>query len=305
MFYCIKPKWIGGLLLFAAGNVLTFVALGMAPNSVLSCFNSWNIILTMVIAPWWFNEVVSRRTKYCAAVLVVGCVWVAIAGPKSYRKQQTIDHINKLFGYPAFLVVTACIWTFYLASLLKYREVRLQRDWDIWTVAMVATMASISASYAVLFSKCCSTLVQVSIASGHTQVRGDFFLYGVFAVLCGLSQIHFLNEALKHGESTLVIPGNESLCIAIQIAVGGILFQEYRHFTWQHHLYFWPGVVVVLGAVAVLTKFAHEDKLEQTKLAAEKPNLSSDAGAEPEPETIDKTSNPQEPEAGPAVPLGA
>merc|ERR1719235_2443037 len=87
--YFLNKMWICGFILFGAGNLTTWAALGLAPNSVLSCFNSWNIIFTFTIAPSWFpkcfDKPASSRSKYCAFILVIGCCWVAITGPRSYR----------------------------------------------------------------------------------------------------------------------------------------------------------------------------------------------------------------------------
>lgn len=263
-FYFLRWTWLVGIAYFGVGNFITWAALGMAPNSVLSCFNSWNIIYTLIIAPRWFkNEVISERTKYCAGVLVVGCCWVATAGPKSYRL-QTVEHINSLFGYSAFQVCTVGLVVVYVATLVKYRYMRSQPDWTPITVVQIVASAAISASYAMMFAKCTSSLVQATLVTKHNEIRHQFFLYFCLTLVCGLSQIHFLNESVKHGDASFVVPVYESTAMAIQIVVGGILFHEYEDFSWQHHLCFWPGVLIVLCGIVALTKFAEEDKAEKT-----------------------------------------
>lgn len=261
--YCLNLKWMSGLLLFAAGNFVTWISLGLAPNAVLSCFNSWSIICTLVLAPRWFqHETISRRTWLCAAVLVAGCTWVAIAGPRSYRSEKISD-INKDFTYPAFRWCTLCMVCFFLLALFKYYFVWRQRSWPLVVVAQITAASAICASYATLLSKCTSDLVGSSVRSGINEVHGEFFAYLIGTAVCGVLQIHFLNEGVKRGAVSFVMPFYQSLAIAIQIVAGGMLFQEYAGFTWQHHLYFWPGVVVVLVGVAALTKFATEDQNEQ------------------------------------------
>lgn len=262
--YCCNCRWIGGLLLLLAGNAITWVALGLAPNSVLCCFNSFNIILTMVIAPTWFGEVVSPRTKWCAGALVIGCCWVAVTGPRSYRL-QTVDHINELFGFPAFKVCAVCIATFFLASLVRYLHVRTKKDWEPTTVWQILSMSSISASCAVMFSKCTSALVQASVVTQQSQMKDQFFMYLAFSLVCGLSQLHFVNEGLKHAEASFCIPIYESMSMALQIVVGGMLFQEYHSFSWGQHLSFWPGVCMVVCGVFFLVKFADNDRVSSGK----------------------------------------
>eukprot|EP00930_Biecheleria_cincta_P097672 TRINITY_DN89377_c0_g1_i1.p1 TRINITY_DN89377_c0_g1~~TRINITY_DN89377_c0_g1_i1.p1 ORF type:complete len:397 (-),score=25.37 TRINITY_DN89377_c0_g1_i1:304-1494(-) len=261
--YCLNLKWVSGLLLFAVGNLVTWISLGMAPNAVLSCFNSWSIICTLVLAPRWFqHEVISSRTWLCAAVLVAGCTWVAIAGPRSYRS-DTITDINKGFKQPAFLWCTACIGCFFALALFKYYREWQQKSWQLLTVAQITAASAICASYAMLLSKCSSVLMQSSLQTSHNEMHDEFFAYLTGTIVCGALQIHFLNEGVKRGAASFIMPFYQSLAIAIQIVAGGMLFQEYAGFTWQQHLYFWPGVAVVLVGVVALTKFAAEDQTEQ------------------------------------------
>lgn len=265
-FYFLNRMWIGGFLLFAAGNMITWISLSMAPNSVLSCFNSWNIIFTLVFAPSLFPSCfpheITRRTKFVAAMLVLGCCWVAIAGPRSYRL-RTIGSLNLLFSYPAFQVCSATLGIVYIASVLRYSSVLWKvADWDTFSVAQIAGIGAISAAYAVIFSKCTSTLVSVSISSGVSQIKNTFFVYAILTFVCGLSQIHFLNVALKKGLPAFVVPCYETSAMALQIVVGGMLFQEYAQFSLFRHLVFWPGVLTVVVGVLLLCKFAEEDRAE-------------------------------------------
>lgn len=270
MFYFLDRMWIGGFALFVTGNLICWMALGMAPNSVLSCFNSWNVIFTFLIAPRWFpkcfTKAISSKSMYCAAFLVVGCCWVAVAGPRSYRL-RTVEHLRLLFTYPAFHWCCVVVGIAYVASLARYclHLVRV-KNWDPLATAQISGVASTSAAYAVIFSKCTSSLVQTSFASHHNEVKQDFFIYLVLTAIFGALQIHFLNVALHHGEAAFVVPIYESSSMAMQIVVGGMLFQEYAHFTFAQHMVFWPGVVVVLIAVVALCRFAMDENEQEEKL---------------------------------------
>lgn len=261
-FYCFDRQWLFGLMLFGLGNLLTWIALGMAPNSVLSCFMSWNIICSLVLAPRFFeNDFVSMRTWKCAGLLVISCCWVAIVGPRSYRL-DSIGDLGELFSYPAFHWASACLVGISLTSLLRYLHVRHDPDWHPMTVAQVVSIAAVAASYSVIFSKCTSSLTHASLASEANYFSPLFFTLVVLTVLCSFFQIHFLNEGVKHGPVSYVVPFYQSAAMGIQIVVGGILFQEYVHFTLQHHLLFWPGVTMVFVGMISLTISAGEDQAQ-------------------------------------------
>mmetsp|Transcript_90006 Transcript_90006/g.263100 ORF Transcript_90006/g.263100 Transcript_90006/m.263100 type:complete len:455 (-) Transcript_90006:3-1367(-) len=260
--YLFHWRWILGLAIFAAGNAVTWVALGMGPNSVLACFNSWNIIFSMVVAPMFFGERVPREAKLSAVLLIGGCIWVTIAGPRSYRL-HTVDSINMLFArFPFTLCCVAC-FTILVAAKIKHWFWQGTRVWSAATSVQITSMASIFACYAVLFSKCTSMLVQSSVATNVSQVGyWQFYLWAGATVVCGICQVYFLNESLRHGFASFVIPAYESMGMALQIVVGGIFFREYRNYTLKMHLTFWPGVALVLSGLVFLTRSVAHDQLD-------------------------------------------
>lgn len=261
--YLFNWRWILGLAVFAAGNAVTWVALGMGPNSVLACFNSWNIIFSMVIAPMWFGEHVPLCSKFSAVVLIGGCIWVTIAGPRSYRL-QTIDSINMLFARFPFTLCCIICFTILVAAKVKHWFWQQERVWTASASVQITSMASIFACYAVLFSKCTSMLVQSSLVSNVSQVGyWQFYLWSGATVVCGICQIYFLNESLRHGLASFVIPAYESMGMALQIIVGGIFFREYRRFTLAEHLSFWPGVLLVLSGLIFLTRSVAAEQAEE------------------------------------------
>jgi len=190
---CFNWRWMFGMLLFAIGNGVTWLALGMAPNSVLACFNSWNIIFTMVVAPAVFGEAISRSVKYFAVLLIVGCIWVVCAGPRSYRL-RSFDTINLLFAERPFEAITIACGTVVVASLLANIFSKSCDTNARWNTLRVTALAAIFACYSVLFSKCTSMVMAAAdyqiVATG---VHHQFFLWLGMTPLCASLQIHFLN----------------------------------------------------------------------------------------------------------------
>merc|ERR1719261_1066803 len=90
--YFLQPRWLLGGLIWIVGNLVCWVALGLAPQSILAAINCWNIIITLVIAPWFLGEPVSTRTASSAVLLAFGTGWVVAFGPKAYQ-QHTVHLI--------------------------------------------------------------------------------------------------------------------------------------------------------------------------------------------------------------------
>mmetsp|Transcript_6498 Transcript_6498/g.13397 ORF Transcript_6498/g.13397 Transcript_6498/m.13397 type:complete len:424 (-) Transcript_6498:108-1379(-) len=267
--YCFSWRWIMGLSLFIAGNLVSWVSLGMGPNSVLACFNSWNIILAMVVAPMWFGETVTLHAKISAGILIAGCIWVTITGPRSYR-MHSVESLSVYFHNLEFDI--CCIVLAVLLLTGKFNHWRMQHRGGPWTllgITQVTIMAAICACYAVLFSKCTSMVVNsgvnrsISQQSSVTEMLGNnlahwqFFVWAGATILCGVGQIHFLNESLRQGAASFVIPFYESSGMALQVAMGGVFFREYHEFTCSQHAKFWPGIAVVLIGLTSLAASAH------------------------------------------------
>lgn len=252
------PSWLDrqfltGLLLYGVGGFLAWIALGIAPNTVLACLNSWSIVVGPIMASTWFGERVSRVAAASALMLVVGCTWVACLGPRSYRL-VTVDEINFLFAQIPFTICCVTCGTVLAAALLNYLWWRTCTPWSPVIVSLVSTAAAIFATYSVLFAKCTSMILQAALVKDDFAFGYQFYLWLAGTCLCGPLGLYFLCEALRHGSASVVIPVYQSLGTVFQLVVGGILFREYADFGLAKHFAFWPGVLLVIVSVVVLTQ---------------------------------------------------
>lgn len=278
--YCLSLRWLFGLAVFIAGNVVSWVSLGMGPASVLSCFDSINIVLAMLLAPSWFGETVSRFAQASAATLIVGCVWVTITGPRSYQ-EHNVKSLSLYFHSVTFEIF--CLVCVVLVLTGKYTHHTMTRPWSLSGIIQVVIMAAIFGSYAVLFSKCTSMVVNSGVTSsigdqsnlgatlGDRVSHWQFFVWAGATVLLGACQIYFLNENLRHSFASFVIPFYESFGLALRVTMGGIFFQEYQEFTFRQHAAFWPGIfVVLLGLIGLASSAPVDEKAQAESLAAMK-----------------------------------
>jgi len=257
------PSWLGwkfmaGLSLYLVGSFLGWIALGIAPNTVLACLNSWNIVMGPILGAMRYGERVSAVAVMSAAMLVVGCVWVACLGPRSYRL-DTVEEINLLFAQFPFTACCITCGTLLGVSLINYCWWRKCTPWSPVIVSMVSTVAAIFATYSVLFAKCTSIIMQDAVSAASFNIEYQFYLWMAGTCLCGPLGLYFLHEALKHGQASFVIPVYQSLSTVFQLVVGGILFREYASFSLAKHLAFWPGVLLVLVSVVAFTRYAEQE----------------------------------------------
>jgi len=116
------------------------------------------------------------------------------------------------------------------------------------------TTTAIFGSYGVLFAKCTSIVVQVAFSTNDFDIQYQFFIWLACSSICGSLNIYFLNKSLASGTVGFVIPVLHALSLVLQLALGGAFFDEYASFSLTKHLEFWPGVLVVLCCIALLSR---------------------------------------------------
>jgi uncharacterized membrane protein len=262
--YWMEARWLMGGLIWLAGNLVCWVALGLAPQSILAAINCWNIVITLVIAPWFLGEPVSMRTAMSALLLAFGTGWVVAFGPKHYQ-QHTVTLIVEAFKKPQSVVAFGITFTFLISMLVV--------GWKRWQSAASQTLSyfqftavsGVFAWYATLLSKSTAKVLVASV-----QLHQPLYLNPTFVALaaafplCAVAQVHFLNMGLKYGDAVMVIPLYEALSMTGQIVIGGLVFNEFAELGPRQQAWFWPGVVLVLLGILSLACEVREGKGSST-----------------------------------------
>jgi hypothetical protein len=250
--YWMESRWLLGGAIWIAGNFICWIALGLAPQTILAAINCWNIVITLVIAPRLLGEPVSKQTTMSAALLAFGTGWVIAFGPKAYQ-MHTTDLILEALKKPQSIIAFAMTSMFLLTmSIVGYTRWQNKVSETLSYFQFTAISATF-AWYATLLSK---STAKVLVAS--MQLQQSLYLNPYFWVLasafpiCAALQVHFLNMGLKNGEAVIVIPMYEALSMTGQIVIGGLVFDEFSGLGPHQHAMFWPGVAIVMLGIASL-----------------------------------------------------
>lgn len=255
--YWMQTRWLLGGLIWLIGNLVCWVALGLAPQSILAAINCWNIVITLVIAPKLLGEPVSTHTAWSALLLAFGTGWVVTCGPKAYQ-QHTVVLILEALKKPQSIVALLMSFVF-LASMSviafnRWRGMASQTLSHLQFTAISATFAW----YATLLSKSTAKVLVASVQLHQSlYLNPAFWLLAALFPLCAAAQVHFLNMGLKTGDAVSVIPMYEALSMTGQIVIGGLVFDEFSELGPRQHAWFWPGVVIVLLGIASLASEVH------------------------------------------------
>jgi len=261
-YYWTEKYWLAGLAVWIVGQVTCYLASGLVSQSLIACFNCWNIVAVFVFAPFCFGEAISKQEIFCAIVIIFGCTWVVLAGPKNYH-QQTVGTIVHAFGTPPFVVIL-CISAVSLAAfaarwLMTFDARQLLPATRQISPIEFAGISAVFAWYTILLTKAVSTLIATSVNVNQFQLaHWEVLVFIPIIVMLGVCQMHFLNMGLKDGDATSVVPTYEAASMAGQIIVCGTFFGEFSNFDLWCHVGFWSGVLVVICGVISLSRAKSE-----------------------------------------------
>jgi len=280
--YWLESRWLLGGLTWVIGNLVCWVALGLAPQTILAAINCWNIVITLAIAPWLLGEPVSKGTALSALLLAVGTGWVVTFGPKVYQ-QHTVVLIVEEVKKPQSMFAFAATFTFLMSmAVVAYHRSRSRLP-PILSCFQFTAVSATFCWYASFLSKSTAKVLVASV-----QLHQSLYLNPVFWILaalfpiCAASQIHFLNMGLKYGDAIVVIPMYEALSMTGQIVVGGLVFDEFSTLGPRQHAWFWPGVAIVLLGIASIAREAWQSEGsvdERIRLVHKQKDAEDDTGS--------------------------
>jgi len=249
-YYFLQPRWILGGIVFALGHIMCWLALGLAPLSILSCLQSWNIVVSMALAPILLNETLPPHAIEYATLLVIGCVVIVFFGPRADNyKFETVESLAAAFIAPTSIVVHIVC----LGSLILSMTTSLLQS-TLWRVERYVLMSATCAWYAALCSKSMSMMLITSVAGDGQVQKLGFWIFALCFALFALGQLHFMNLGLKYGLASAVLPLYEAVSMVGQLFFGGILFREFQNFHGSDELGFASGVLIVIISLGLLIK---------------------------------------------------
>ncbi|KAJ2364863.1 hypothetical protein IW150_006370 [Coemansia sp. RSA 2607] len=116
-----SPTWAVGLVIFILGNVVNFVALQFAPQSLVAPLGAVSLVTNVIVAPLLNKEKISLFDVGGIALIIAGCVIVVVFSgiiQQNYRlcvliqllkAKATVIYLCLIFG--AILAIYIFLWT--------------------------------------------------------------------------------------------------------------------------------------------------------------------------------------------------
>jgi hypothetical protein len=229
--------------------VINFVAVSLAPVSIITPLGSFSIIASAIFGYAFFDEPVTAADVSGISYITFGAILIVVNGP-SNLKDFTVDEFKTIVARPTVAA--------YFASLIIGMVFLgiFARGSLYGTLAL----ASIGAGNTITLSKALSTFVKVSIVGENQLIYGLPYAIALFMALSLVVQVRCLNAALAKHKSYVVNSVYFVMLTALSVLNATIVYGEMIAITKIGALMFAAGSISVANGVHLLAANKEEKK---------------------------------------------
>jgi len=265
--YYRQGWWLLGFAVFILAQVVNLVAMGMAPQVVLSCLGAWSLVFNAIFAWLLLGEDLSITEGVIMAGVVASVVGVIITTPVADGQfRGNLEDMFTSFTSPGFLAMFAVSFLLLLGFFAMACTLPSLKP-IAW-----ATLAAALSGCSVTSFKCLSLLaIDPYPVRPSPWLQPQTYVIVVAAGIVGLCNVHAMNKGLRDGQALIVVPIYYALGMLAQILTGHVVFHELRGFTGALEVVeFWGSCMMVMACIFMLTrlKLAAEQELALTEVAA-------------------------------------
>lgn len=264
--YGRQPKWACGLLMVVAGGLLDFVALGFAPQSLITPVGGFTMVANVFFAHYFLNETFGRSDAAATALIVAGVVQVALFADKS-ETCYTAEELVSFYSRTAFLVYAAVVGVLLVVFLCWVRHIegvlrscgpnsdRYERVRRIHPVLYPA-LSGLFGAQSVLFAKSTIETIKTFVSMNDGRLFTQFRTYftACAMILSVFLQIHWLAKGLERFDAVFVVPIFQCFFITVSIVGGGVYFDEFGDMSAFQFSMFLLGVIITLAGVYLMSR---------------------------------------------------
>lgn len=217
--YLKSPIWWLGISLMVVGEAGNFLAYGFAPASIVSPLGVVALISNCLIAPLLLHEEFRIRDALGVVIAIAGCVTVVLSASGSNPKLSPDDIWDLItqWEFETYLGVTCVLIIILMVASNKFGD---------RTVLIDLGLVGLFGGYTALSTKGVASLLSNTI----WRVFTFSITYLLVAILVGTAilQIKYVNRALQHFNSTIVIP-TQFVLFTISVIVGSaVLYRDFE-----------------------------------------------------------------------------
>ena len=233
-----------GLIVGEVGN---FAAFGFASPTVVSPLGAVAVIANGVLASIVLKEQLRVRNILGMALTIFGSIVVVLNAPPSID-DLSVDDFVTLLSRTTSLVYLAILAA--AVALLKMASPTYGEQYILVDLMLCSTLGSVTVLCSSAFSKFIGQFL-----GGDASLLWDPVCYLVVITMgiTAVSQLHFLNQAMSHFESSHVVPTYYVTFTICSISGGGVVLRDFWRFTLLHALGFCIGCALCFIGVVLIT----------------------------------------------------
>ena len=272
--YVCQPFYLLGVLMIFVGSLGDFVALGMAPQSLVTPVGGMTIVANLFFASMWLRERLGCRDIIGTTLVVAGVVGTAFAADKS-KKEYTLDCLLDLYQRPNMYIYGGSFFGLFLVLYVVQRKLARMRKqceeegelseaycrWIKLHSILPPTLSGLVGAQSILFAKCTMELLKKAF---FFQEYEHFERVATWAIVfamffCVFSQLHWLAVGLHDFDAVLMVPVFQCWLISGAVLGGAVYFEDFKYLPMRNKLIFAGGVGVTIVGVVLLAQRKHTD----------------------------------------------
>jgi drug/metabolite transporter (DMT)-like permease len=217
-----RLPWLIGMACIALCEVINFVAMSLAPVSIITPLGAFSVIASAVFGNLLFSEPVTRTGILGIACITIGTILIVTNGPSSSR-DFTVEQFKDLIARP-YVIAYICG----IAAVMVFLGIFGRNN-----LFGILGLASLGAANSIVISKALSTFVKVSIFEANQLSKLLPYILAVVLVLSLVLQVRMVNRALENHKCyivnslyfvmlTLMTVINATIVYGEMIAVAGV-----------------------------------------------------------------------------------
>jgi hypothetical protein len=274
--YTARPLWWVGMSFILTGSVADFVALTLAPQSVVATLGCLTLVAQVVWAPLILGERLSVRHWIATALIILGVVLAVVYGPHTdghYALPELLGRFSTL-GFAIYVLLAIGV-ALALYGAISYVEGRFDlppkpmlgdyytedgrkagdQRWGRFHRVAYGMLSGVIGAQVVLLGKFIGELIAITI-TGNTATFTTPATYIIIITLAGavVGQIHFMNEGVSRFQSLYVLPTFQASWTLTCVVGGLVVFDEWSSLSKSvtRQVVFPLGIFITLFAVYYL-----------------------------------------------------
>lgn len=226
------------------GEMGNFISYAFAPASIVAPLGTFALVANCFFAPLLLKERFRKVEIFGIVVAILGAITVVLSTNTSDTRLNRDDLIRAISEQP--FIIYSVIYLFGIIILSGLSAGATGKNWVFVDVGLCALFGG----FTVLSTKALSTLITME----WIRVFTEWITYPIVLtlVVTGIGQIRYLNRALMHFDSKIVIPTQFVLFNLSAIIGSAILYGDFAKASFHQMVTFLYGCTATFAGVYMI-----------------------------------------------------